>query len=269
MQTVQILAPLAVLALFALALGVLFHALLARFVRSPGLWTRAAAIALGSVAAGGLFVALLPAVPDRWLRPEPRGDLDQADAFVAFALGLGQSAEGQPTPGQSNRAIARWLVEHNPHHRPAIVQEGVYLALKELEGERPALRVDGWVTRLPHRPDVYVDTSGAALQTWAVLEVKGCRRPALVAHDLHLQRMVWTFDQLGLSDAVVPDLPAMPFDPNSPQHPGTRSRTGWLAWELLLARPLAVRPRSSLLVALLGVALLAAVWRLRGRAGKG
>jgi hypothetical protein len=111
---------------------------------------------------------------------------------------------------------------------------------------------------------VYIDTAGAALQTWAILDLKGCKRPALVAHDLQLQRMAWTFEALGLEDAVVPDLPGVPFDAVSSQHWGTRSRTGWLAWELLLARPLALRPRSALLVALLTMGLFVAVGRSLG-----
>ena len=77
--------------------------------------------------------------------------------------------------------------------------------------------------------------------------------------------MVWTFEQLGFEGTVVPDIPSIPFDAGSSQHWGTRSRTGWLLWELLLARPLALRPRGSLLLALLGGLLLVAVGRALGR----
>jgi hypothetical protein len=213
-------------------------------------------------------VAVLPAVPDRWVRARPRGELRQADAFVVFALGLGQPATGGPTPGESNRAIARQLVQYNQDRRLTIVQHGVYLALKELEEERPDLQVDDWVIRLPHHANVYVDTAGAALQAWTILDLVGCRRPVLVAHDLQLQRMAWTFDRLGLTDAIIPDMPAIPFDPDSSQHWGTRSRTGWLAWELLLARPVALRPGYSCLLAVLAVALSVAVWRLKSVARK-
>jgi hypothetical protein len=253
-----------VLALLGPGLGVVFQAQLVRLplFRSGGRWLRGLSLGLGLATALALFVAALPAVPDRWVRAEPRGDLHQADAFVVFALGLGQPVNGKPTPGESNRAIARWLVEHNAQHSPAIVQEGVYLALKELEADRPDLRLEKWVIRLPHRPGVYVDTSGAALQAWAILDVKGRHRPALLAHDLHLQRMAWTFDQLGMEDAIVPDLPAMPFDPDSSQHWGTRSRRGWLAWELLLARPVALRPLASLMLVLLVAGLAWALLRM-------
>jgi hypothetical protein len=212
-----------------------------------------------------VLLLVIPALPDRWIRAEPRGSVEDADVFVVFGLGLGPPAGGRETPGESNRALARWLAGHNPGRKPAIVQEGVYLALQELEESRPGLRVSDWAIRLPDRPGVYVDTAGAALQTWAVMDLKGYRRPVLVAHDLQLQRMVWTFDQLAFGDLVVPDMPSIPFDAGSSQHWGTRSRAGWLVWELLFARPLALRPGGSLLLTLLGGLLLVAAWRSLGR----
>jgi hypothetical protein len=254
----------------SLALGVAIHALHRRlpwlaWPRSAARWAPALALAFGAAATLLLLLRVIPAVPDTWIRPEPRGSVEDADVFVVFGLGLGPPAGGRETPGESNRALARWLAEHNPRRKPAIVQEGVYLALQELEESRPGLRVGDWAIRLPHRPGVYVDTAGAALQTWAVMDLKGYHRPALVAHDLQLQRMVWSFEQCGFEEMVVPEMPSIPFDAGSSQHWGTRSRTGWLLWELLFARPLARRPRGSLLLALLGGFLFVAAWRYLGR----
>jgi hypothetical protein len=268
--TVCVLLPPAGLVAASLALGVAVHALLRRLPWLAGSgpfahWVSALALALGAASALLLLLLVIPAVPDRWIRAEPRGDIEDADVFVVFGLGLGQLAGGRETPGESNRALARWLAEHNPGRKPAVVQEGVYLALRELEESRPGLRVGDWAIRLPHRPGVYVDTAGAALQSWAVMDLKGYRRPTLVAHDLQLQRMVWTFEPFGFEGMVVPDMPSIPFDARSSQHWGTRSRTGWLLWELLFARPLALRPRGSLLLAFLGGLLLVAVWRALGR----
>jgi hypothetical protein len=272
MLTLLVLLPPAGLVLLSLALGVLVHTSLRRlpcaWVRSAAWWAPVPALAVGAAAALLLVAGLMPAVPDRWVRAEPRGRIEDADVFVAFGLGLGRPAAGRETPGESNRALARWLVEHNSGRKPAVVQEGVYLALAELEESRPGLRVDDWAVRLPHRPGVYVDTSGAALQTWAVMDLRGYRRPALVAHDLQLQRVVWTFEQLGCTEVAVPQMPAIPFDPASSQHWGTRSRTGWLIWELFFARPLALRPRASLAAAVVAVLLAAAVCRALGARGR-
>jgi hypothetical protein len=274
MLTIRVLLPPAGLVLLSLALGAAIHTLLRglprwTWIRSAGWWAPMPALALGGGAALLLLTLLMPAVPDRWVRAEARGSVEEADVFVAFGLGLGRPAPGRDTPGESNRALARWLADHNPGRKPAVVQEGVYLALAELEESRPGLRVDDWAVRLPHRPGVYVGTVGAALQTWAVMDLRGYRRPALVAHDLQLQRTVWSFEQLGFADLVVPEMPEIPFDADSSQHWGTRSRTAWLVWELFFARPLALRPRASLAAAIVAVLLAAAVCRwlgVRGRA---
>jgi hypothetical protein len=215
-------------------------------------------IAILAAATGGLlgglacFVLVLGRWPDAWLRPQPRGDLARADYFAAFALGLGRDDRGQETAGRSNEALADWLLAHNPQRKPTIVQEGVYLALL---ARAPATSLAAWVIRLPHDPNVYVDTAGAALQCWALAAVRGLSRPAVVAHDLQQQRMAWIFDRIYTSErVVVPALPSIPFDAASVQHWGTRSRRNWLVWELLFARPALRRYRGAVLV---GLAVLA------------
>jgi hypothetical protein len=246
MQTATILLPPALLLAAALCSAALLRAVVRR---------RLLSLTLALATAFLVLLGALAVLPDGWVRATPQGDVGRADAFVALAIGLGPAGSA----GESNVALARWLIEHNPDHRPAIVQEGIYLALRELQDADPCMCVEEWVIRLPHREGVYVDTAGAALQAWAILELRGLRRPVLLAHDLHLQRAAWTFEPFGLQEVIVPDLPGIPFDARSPQHWGTRSRVGWLAWELLFARPLSLRPRSALLLALLAVGLLVAV----------
>lgn len=200
----------------------------------------------------------LPFAADR-IRAAPRGDLADADSFVVFAFGLGPPIAGMPSAGESNRALARWLLDANPNRKPTVVQDGVYRALLELH---PAAELASWVTPLPSPPGVYIDTYGGALQTEVVLQLKGLDRPVLAAHDLQLQRMVWTFEQGGRRDFVVPDMPRIPFDPQSSQHAGTRSEVRWLWRELLAARPVTLRMRNScVLLALIALAYLAAAWR--------
>lgn len=207
------------------------------------------AAAVGAIVA---VVLVLACWPDAWLRAQPRGDLARADFFAVFALGLGRDGAGR-----TNEALADWLLAHNPERKPAIVQEGVYRALLARE---PARALAAWVIRLPHDPHVYVTTAAAALQCWAIAAVRGLSRPVVVAHALHLQRVAWLFDPLYTSErVVVPEMPTMPFDPDSVQHWGTRSRRGWVVWELLVARPALRRSRGALLVVLamlIGAALL-------------
>jgi hypothetical protein len=185
--------------------------------------------------------------------------LRNADVFIAFALGLTRGANGEETPGLSNLAIAEWLIANNPDRRPTLTQQGVYLALKHFEADQPALAVDTWTLQLPHHPRVYVDTQGAALQCWAIMHLKGFHRPALISHDLQLQRMVWIFERLRCAEElIVPDnVPTIPFDAASAQHWGTRSRRGWLLWETFLARP--AMGRIAGLIWLGGAAVLGAI----------
>lgn len=277
MVTFCILLPYLVVLLAALPLAALVDALLRRYPVPAWVCSSArlrAGLALtASTAVVALLAALsIPLVPDSWVRARPKGRPGDGDVYVAFAFGLGRDAAGREVAGESNRALARWLSEHNVGRKPAVVQEGVYLGLKELEAACPGLAVDAWVLRLPHDPRVYVDTYAAAVQARGILAARGWVRPVLVAHDLQLQRLAWTFDELGVGEKpIIPELPPTPFDSSSAQHWGTRSRRGWLIWELFFARPLSLRPGSLAAVGLLALALYAAAWRrLRGgpRTGK-
>lgn len=160
------------------------------------------------------------------LKSRPCGETHTADAFVVLGFGLGPDG----TAGQSNRAIARWLLSHNKDGRPALAQMGIAWALDEI-GPRPP-----WLAALPHHPDLYVDTYGAALQAWLWLEQMGARRVALVCHPLQSQRAAWLFGRLPLTELIIPILPFVPFDPQS-VHVHTRSRWRYVLHELVLARP--------------------------------
>jgi len=203
-------------------------------------------IAPGAALLGGLvgLAVVLWSWPTDWLRARPRGGLAQADHLVVFALGLGRDAAGDETAGASNDALADWLLANNTDRKPTVVQEGVYLALRERQRRRhreadgPELDLAAWVIRLPHDPAAYVGTVEAALQATSLATARGWSRPAVVAHDLHQQRMAWLFEgYYGADRVVVPALPPTPFDPASTQHWGTRSLAGWRVREILLARP--------------------------------
>ena len=173
-------------------------------------------------------------MPDSWLRASPRGTVADGDAFVVLAFGLRDNAAGA-----SNEALADWLIQNNPKLLPAIVQEGVYRALKNRESSQPKLKVDGWAKRMPHKDGEDVNTSAACAQAALLLQQAGYKKPVLAAHDLQLRRMVWNFESLGYSDGlIVPEMPETPFDPDSTQHWGTRSRMVWVTEELLWQRPL-------------------------------
>lgn len=177
-------------------------------------------------------------VRDEWLRATPRGKVDDGDVFVAFGFGICKTPEGADAPGESNIAIAHWIVANNPKHRPTIVQAGVYLALEELSKAQPGLIVDAWVIQLPHHRADYVDTRGATLQSWAVMQREQVGTPVLVSHDLQLQRVAWEFENIGLGErCVVPDMPQLPFDRGSAQL-WTRDKLLWKTKEALISYPM-------------------------------
>ena len=161
---------------------------------------------------------------------------NKADLFIAFGFGICKDPNGKETPGESNEEIAKWIIKYNnstnKRRKPTIVQEGVYLALENMDSE-----VNSWVIRLPHNPEVYVDTFDATLQCWAIMTAYNYNHPVLVSHDLQLQRMVWNFEKIGLKELIIPYISNIPFDRSS-QHWQTRSRMNWLLWELFFARPI-------------------------------
>jgi hypothetical protein len=255
--------PLAGLLLLPLAVGSLFYRL-----GRPRVGLRAAAGAF----AKGLVLTLLVLSPfafwDGWCRTKSRGDVATADSFVVFSFGLGPKVNDRPTAGASNRALAEWLVENNPGKKPAVVQEGVYLALQELTEKEPNL-LERWdVIRLPERDGFYVDTLAAAYQADSLLARNGLTRPVLVSHDLQLCRTVQTFAGIGVTNVVVPEMPPVPFDPDSVQHWGTRYKPVWLLREAFAARPLTLAPHTTAVLlafaALVYGIAIGRVWPRRG-----
>ena len=167
----------------------------------------------------------------------PTGNLNEADVFFLLGFGLVRTADGRLLPGASNLALARWLVAHNPHRLPTITQEGTYLALKQLEYADPALAVENWVINLPHDDRLHVDTYGAALQIWLICANAGLEHGVLVTHPWQLARSRRIFAKLPLQELIIPDLPPMPFEPNSTQL-WTRHKLLYLLYEFGLARPI-------------------------------
>ena len=182
----------------------------------------------------GVFAVATDWMPDSWLRASPRGTIADGDAFIVLGFGLRDSAAGA-----SNDALADWLILNNPKHLPTIVQEGVYRALKNRETSQPKLKVDDWAIRLPFKEGAYVKTSGACAEAWVLLQQGSYKKPVVATHDLLLRRAVWNFESMGYADGlIVPEMPETPFDPDSTQHWGTRSRMVWVTEELLWQRPL-------------------------------
>jgi hypothetical protein len=158
--------------------------------------------------------------------------------FVAYGFGLGKGPNGRVRAGRSNLEIAKWIIDHNPGKKPVITQKGVYLAFSELAQDVPDLKT--WeIIPLPDDPKVYVDTYGATLQAWAVMNLKGFRHPVPVSHDLQLQRTIWNFERINFKNRIIiPEIAGIGYERNSIQHWGTRSRGNWLIWELFFARPI-------------------------------
>jgi len=184
---------------------------------------------MGGLLAGGLLGCWL--VLDVLQGAKPQGKVEQADSFVVLGFGLVRTAGGQEAAGASNQALAAWLVEHNPERKPAIVQQGVYLALQALVAQQPELHpLDEWVTVLPHDAQAYVDTRGAVLQSWVLMRQLGCSWPAVVSHQLQMRRAGWLFERLPLDGVILPHIQGIPFDADS-VHPQTRSLVRYLAFE--------------------------------------
>lgn len=179
---------------------------------------------------GILLIILL--VISVMLPKRPQGNLEEADVFVILGFGL-KAIGGHDAPGCSNQALATWAVENNPDHKPMIVQWGVYLALQGMADQHPdLLPLDDWVISLPHSPQVNVDTRGAVLQSWILMEQAGYTTPVVVSHPLQLRRAGWLFEQLPIEQVIIPDIEGIPFDRKS-VHPQTRSIVRYIPFEVL------------------------------------
>jgi len=164
------------------------------------------------------------------------------DYYIVMGFGLYTAPDGSISAGESNRAIARFLLDTNKKGKPAIVQYGVFLALDKLRQEEAAYadRELDWVIALPHDDRFYIDTRDAGLQSLAIGHYMGLNRPALIAHPDQLDRVAFIFRHLPLEESfVVPETPPMPYDRRSIQ-PWTRSRWIYGAFELFVNRPRSV-----------------------------
>jgi hypothetical protein len=187
-----------------------------------------------------LFAGSLVLIPGFATRPV--GDLGDADCYVVMGFGLRTASDGQLRAGESNRAMARFLLDTNEAGKPAIVQYGVLLGLQELRQEEPkyAGRDVGWARALPHDDKVHVDTWAAAQQSLAVMHDRGLSRPALIAHQDQLKRVTFILRHLRPTGPyVVPEMPLVPYDRRSDQF-WTRARWLYRPFELLVSRPRSV-----------------------------
>jgi hypothetical protein len=169
----------------------------------------------------------------------PVGDIRDADCYVVMGFGYRIAPGGAMRAGESNQAIAEFLLDLNEEGKPAIVQYGVLLALKELVQEelKYAGRDLGWVISLPHDPDFYVDTWDAGLQSWALMNHHDLHQAALIAHPDQLKRVAVVFRQLPFKEpSVVPEMPPIPYDRRSVQF-WTRSRRRYCPFEVFFSRP--------------------------------
>jgi hypothetical protein len=165
------------------------------------------------------------------LQAKPRGTLQLADIFIGLGFGIIRGSDGNDEPGQSNLSLAKWLLDNNPQHKPAIIQYGLYLALKNL-GEND---LESWVNVLPDHKDIHVDTRAAMLQAWALMDKEGCKRPAIVCMPLQTTRAMWIANKM-MDQYILPDFPEMPYESRSTQI-WTRSPYHYVLFELLIARP--------------------------------
>ena len=165
-------------------------------------------------------------------RADPVGDLNRADYFIVLGFGIVRGPRGRDEPGRSNLALAKWLLANNTTHKPAIIQYGVHLALKEL-GETD---LDEWTTVLPDHEDIHVDTRAALLQAWALTDKRGLRRPVIVCMPMQTVRALWIANRM-MEEVVLPSLPDMPFEAESTQW-WTRGPLLYGLFELMIARPM-------------------------------
>lgn len=164
-------------------------------------------------------------------RADPVGELNRADYFIVLGFGIVRGPKGDDAPGRSNLALAKWLLTNNPNRKQAVVQYGVFLALREL-GETD---LDKWITVLPDHKDIHVDTRAALLQAWALTDKQGLQRPAIVCMPMQSARALWIANKM-MEQVVLPFLPEMPFDSESTQL-WTRSPQLYGLFELIIARP--------------------------------
>lgn len=149
------------------------------------------------------------------------------ECVIALAFGY-RRVRGQIVPGPSNEQLAE-IVHRDYAHLPKVLQFEVADAFAELDPE-PVLRIER------HRSGSYLDTREILVQAAALCKKSGWERVALVAHPLHLPRVVQCVEKLGLktSNAQIAKMSAeeIEFDSSSEQS-WTRSAPAMRVHEVL------------------------------------
>ena len=174
---------------------------------------------LGKFVWSGEYDALCREV--RLGRPEPRGELAEADCVLGFAFGR-VGREPRIRPGVSNVQLASFAREHFPH-LPAILQREIADAYS---APAPAILSIG-----RHRvAGRYLHTREVAEQARLLMAARGWRVAVLLAHGGHVPRALRVCERLGIRTVVPAGLERIAFCPDSSQ-PWTRNAGAWFRRE--------------------------------------
>lgn len=159
----------------------------------------------------------------------PHGNLDEAEAVLAFPFGLINGTDGQYTaPGTTNLALADYI-SSNPQLREKDIVLSEELA-DALDGD-----TDGSIKVITNfRSDGKASTTyDYAVRAGKYFREQGIGTLAVVAYRHHAPRANASVRRVGLN-TVLPELRHVgDFDPDSSQE-WTTSRKAWIARELVV-----------------------------------
>lgn len=157
----------------------------------------------------------------------PRGNLDEAEAILAFPFGLIKNSNGEYlAPGQTNIALASYIARSGQlREKDIVLTEELADALDgDTDGDIRVIsnfREDGKES----------STYDYAVRAGEYLRGHNVGKLAVVAFRHHLPRAEASVSRVGFS-TVVPELRQVgDFDSQSYQW-RTRSRARWIAWEV-------------------------------------
>ena len=95
-----------------------------------------------------------------------------------------------------------------------ILQIEVANAVLKRLPERPK---DLWIIRKHREKGKYLDTREVVYQTWEIMKKHNWTEAIVIAHPLHISRVVKVFEKMGIETLIPKDVKNIPFDPNSTQ----------------------------------------------------